>query len=229
MIDIGLVTDALWTDFDDDSYTDLILAGEWMSVSFFKNMNGKFQNVTNKTGIGKYVGWWISISGGDFNDDGNLDIFIVGNDCSTELMAGRQNSYKGLVLKGNGRGEFQVVTIPESGINIKGDMKSLAEIKDLEGNPIYLITKNRGEIQAYRASANLQEEVITVQSMDQVAYLHLSDGSTRKHEFYYGSSYLSQSTRNLTLGNSIVAVDIVDSMGTKEKINRNPNEQLHRF
>ena len=43
---IGMVCDALFTDFDNDGQTDLILAGEWMPVTFLKNENGKFKNVT---------------------------------------------------------------------------------------------------------------------------------------------------------------------------------------
>ena len=40
---IGLVCDAIWTDFDNDGWTDLILAGEWMPVTFFKNDHGKLK------------------------------------------------------------------------------------------------------------------------------------------------------------------------------------------
>ena len=47
-----MVCDALFTDFDNDDQTDLILAGEWMPVTFLKNENGKFKNVTAESGIG---------------------------------------------------------------------------------------------------------------------------------------------------------------------------------
>ena len=50
---IGLVCDALFTDFDSDGATDLILAGEWMPVTFLKNVNGKFKNVTASTGLSR--------------------------------------------------------------------------------------------------------------------------------------------------------------------------------
>ena len=45
---IGLVCDALFTDFDNDGWQDLILVGEWMPVTFLKNAKGVFKNVTRK-------------------------------------------------------------------------------------------------------------------------------------------------------------------------------------
>ena len=75
---IGMVCDALWTDFDNDGATDLIVAGEWMPITFFKNKNGKFENVTAETGIAKQKGWWNSIVAGDFDNDGDID-YIAGN------------------------------------------------------------------------------------------------------------------------------------------------------
>ncbi len=75
---IGLVCDALFTDFDNDGATDLILAGEWMPVTFLKNTNGKFVNVTAATGIENKTGWWNSIVAGDFRHTGRMD-YIVGN------------------------------------------------------------------------------------------------------------------------------------------------------
>jgi len=75
---IGMVCDALFTDFDNDNQVDLLLAGEWMPVVFLKNAGGKFSNVTSSTGIeGKY-GWWNSIVGGDFRHTGRTD-YIIGN------------------------------------------------------------------------------------------------------------------------------------------------------
>jgi len=76
--DIGLVCDAIWTDFDGDGWTDLIVAGEWMPVTFLKNNKGKFENVTNQSGISDQKGWWNSIAAGDFDNDGDVD-YIIGN------------------------------------------------------------------------------------------------------------------------------------------------------
>ena len=78
LIDIGMVCDALWTDFDNDGWQDLVLVGEWMPVTFLKNDKGVFKNVTNESGISQEKGWWNSISAGDFDHDGKTD-YIVGN------------------------------------------------------------------------------------------------------------------------------------------------------
>ena len=42
----GMVTDALFDDFDGDKDLDLIVVGEWMPVTFFENNSGKFSDVT---------------------------------------------------------------------------------------------------------------------------------------------------------------------------------------
>ena len=76
--DIGMVCDALFTDFDGDGQTDLIVVGEWMPVTFFKNANGKFVNVTPASGLSGQTGWWNSIVAGDFRHTGRMD-YIIGN------------------------------------------------------------------------------------------------------------------------------------------------------
>ncbi len=75
---IGLVCDAIWTDFDNDGWVDLVLAGEWMPVRFLKNTKGILSDVTSGTGIQNQVGWWNSITGGDFDNDGDMD-YVIGN------------------------------------------------------------------------------------------------------------------------------------------------------
>ena len=73
----GMVTDALWTDFDNDGKVDLMVVGEFMSVTFFKNGGNKFTKL-NSTGIEQNVGWWNSITSGDYDRDGDID-YVAGN------------------------------------------------------------------------------------------------------------------------------------------------------
>ena len=75
---LGLVTAALWTDFDHDHQVDLIVVGEWMPLHFFKNIDGKLENVSDKSGLSYTEGWWNSINGGDFDRDGDID-YLLGN------------------------------------------------------------------------------------------------------------------------------------------------------
>ena len=75
---LGMVTDARWTDYDNDGWTDLIVVGEWMPIKIFKNETGTFTDVSQKSGVEDTTGWWFSIKEGDFDADGDMD-FIVGN------------------------------------------------------------------------------------------------------------------------------------------------------
>jgi ASPIC and UnbV/FG-GAP-like repeat len=78
LADIGMICDAVWSDFDNDGWPDLMLAGEWMPLKFFKNDHGKFIDVSAQSGINDKHGWWTCITSGDFDNDGDED-YIVGN------------------------------------------------------------------------------------------------------------------------------------------------------
>jgi len=77
---LGMITAALWTDYDHDGWADLALVGEFMNPTFFKNVNGKLCTPLDHstTQNSKLVGWYNSISGGDFDNDGDTD-YILGN------------------------------------------------------------------------------------------------------------------------------------------------------
>ncbi|GAA4322675.1 VCBS repeat-containing protein [Mucilaginibacter gynuensis] len=357
---IGMVCDALFTDFDNDNHPDLILAGEWMPVTFMRYNKGKFENVTPNTGVGDKSGWWNTIIAGDFrhtgrmdyvvgnvglntiyqasdkypvgiiakdfdknggfaaipsiyfpdangerkefpaigrddilkqmisfkkkytnyksyaeatmddilspeqkegalklkanmlqscylrnegngkftmiplpkqaqvsilngmvaddfDGDGNLDVAINGNDYGTDVSTGRYDALNGLMLKGDGKGNFKPLSILESGIYLPCNGKALVKLQNNKGGYMLAASQNRGKLQVMQlkqANRNIKTE-----PFDIVATLKLSNGKTQKQELYYGSSFLSQSGRFLSVGANVVGVAIVNSKGQTRAVN----------
>ena len=73
-MELGMIASALWTDVDNNGWMDLIVVGKWMPITIYLNQNGDF----TKQIIENSSGWWNSINGGDFDNDGDID-YIVGN------------------------------------------------------------------------------------------------------------------------------------------------------
>lgn len=74
----GMITAAQWADFDNDKYPDLIIAGEYMPIRFFKNNRTRLTEVTGVTGLQNMNGLWRSLIAADVDGDGDVD-FIAGN------------------------------------------------------------------------------------------------------------------------------------------------------
>ena len=75
---IGMVTDAVFTDIDNDNDSDLIIVGEWMEVNVLENKQGIFVDATSKYGLEDTRGIWWSITASDLDNDGDDD-YIIGN------------------------------------------------------------------------------------------------------------------------------------------------------
>lgn len=76
---LGLATSAHITDIDKDGLNDIMLVGEWMPIKIFKNSASGFKDISEAMGMGDdTTGWWWSINGADFDNDGDED-YIVGN------------------------------------------------------------------------------------------------------------------------------------------------------
>jgi len=78
LLKAGMVTDALWTDYNGDGLTDLIISGEWMPITVLEFDGNQFRNRTQDLGLQETTGWWFSLEEGDFDRDGDLD-YIAGN------------------------------------------------------------------------------------------------------------------------------------------------------
>jgi hypothetical protein len=356
---IGMVCDALFTDFDNDNQTDLILTGEWMPVTFFKNEKGKFKNITQNSGVSDKTGWWNSIVAGDFrhsgktdyilgnvglntlyqvseeypafvtakdfdktggyvpitslflqdtkgklqefpaegrddileripslrkrydtykpfatatisdifpeammkdaqrlkatmlqscylrnegngkftmiplpkeaqvsvlygmvaddfDGDGNLDVLINGNDFGTEVSIGRLDALNGLLLKGNGKGEFSPLSILQSGIYIPGNGKALVKLRGSQNNYLVAASQNKGNLKLFKM--NQQVQLLKINPDDISAVKSFKNGNSQKEEFYYGTSFLSQSGRFITVNKNIVSIRITDRKGNVRDI-----------
>jgi hypothetical protein len=77
-LDLGMVTDAIWTDYDNDGWEDLLVVRDFNSVLLLRNENGKELVPAKVTGIAPMHGIWYSVAAGDFNKDGYSD-FLIGN------------------------------------------------------------------------------------------------------------------------------------------------------
>ncbi len=72
---IGMVTDAIWQDVNNDTWADLIVVGEWMPITVFLNNTGELMAANP---LANSQGWWTTIKAADLDKDGDND-FIVGN------------------------------------------------------------------------------------------------------------------------------------------------------
>ncbi|GGD17272.1 VCBS repeat-containing protein [Hyunsoonleella pacifica] len=83
---IGMVTDAVFSDIDNDNDQDLLIVGEWMEIKALSNNDGKFEDVSESYGLKDSRGIWWSITASDLDNDGDDD-YIIGN-------LGKNNKFK---------------------------------------------------------------------------------------------------------------------------------------
>lgn len=74
----GMITDGVIVDYNKDGWDDIVLVGDWMSITAFKNNAGKFINDSEKLNLKDTEGWWNAIETADLNQDGYPD-FVLGN------------------------------------------------------------------------------------------------------------------------------------------------------
>jgi hypothetical protein len=151
------------------------------------------------------------ITVGDYDGDGNLDVLLNGNDYGTEPVLGRYDALNGLMLKGDGKGNFSPLSIAQSGIYIPGDGKALVCLKGENGKLLIAASQNKGPIKVFELRRHVN--FIPLQPFDESAIIKYKDGKQQKHELNYGSSFLSQSGRFLVVDSNVVSVQIKNNKG----------------
>ncbi|MBD2703002.1 VCBS repeat-containing protein [Spirosoma sp. BT702] len=129
---------------------------------------------------------------GDFNGDGLPDVLLVGNSYASETYSGWYDAGRGCLLLGDGRGSFRTVPPDVAGIHADGDAKALAMLST--GTECwYVVSNNNGPIQLIKPTKPVKPQ--PAKPGETYRLIKHPDGRTERREFYYGSGYLSQSSR----------------------------------
>lgn len=154
----------------------------------------------------------------DLNDDGHLDVAMTGNDYGNEVFSGRYDACTGIVLLGDGKGNFDYAANSSTGFLVEGDAKALARMKAVSGDLI-IATQNADSLLIFRPAKEIfgSKDFIPLMT-DSRADLMFTDGRKEKIEFYHGSGYLSQSTRSIKIPPGVKQMVVHDFAGKSRVI-----------
>ena len=130
-----MVTDAIWSDFDNDGHKDLIIVGEWMSPTFYKNLNGRLTKIF--VGIENLNGLWQTIIPFDIDKDGDKD-YIIGNwGTNSKFIASKKTPMKLYYGDLDKNGQTETIVAIEK----NGNYYPLEDFNQLSGQMISLKKK----------------------------------------------------------------------------------------
>ena len=105
----GLINSAIWSDFNQDGWIDLIIAAEWSPVLVFQNEEGTLKNRTQELGLSNVTGWWHGIERGDFDDDGDLDYIVTNQGTNTKYHTDPEHPHRLYYGDFDGNGTLDLV------------------------------------------------------------------------------------------------------------------------
>ncbi len=204
----------------EERQTALVLEATYLQSAYVENKgDGSFS--IHPLPVQAQLGPIFGLVADDVDRDGNLDVVLVGNDYGGEVLAGRYDALNGLVLRGNGKGNFRAQSIAGSGFYVPGNAKGLVQLTDSKGAQLVVATQNRGRLCVFRNHTPVM--TLRLQPTDASALLTFADGRKQKVEFCYGTSFLSQSARTLLVSPQVKAVAITNSQGhTRQGLQQPP-------
>ncbi len=214
-----------YRDYGQAHYNDLFTAAErkgtkelkafQMASLFIENLgDGKF-NVTPLPMMAQ-TSPMFGITLADVDDNNKLDIIAIGNSYAPEALTGRYDASVGWILRNSGNNQFNYIPPSTSGFAVCGDAKALVRINLGNRENIIMASQNQGPLKVFKSN---KKQTGTALSKNEVYVVYtFKDGSKRKEEFYFGSSYLSQSGRFATMHNGCISMEIFDINNNKRTI-----------
>jgi hypothetical protein len=193
----------------------LVLKANWMESSYIENKGDGIFDIRELPIQAQFAPIFGMVTE-DFDQDGNLDVLIAGNDYGTEVSVGRHDAMNGLLLKGDGKGNFVGVLPESSGYCVGGDAKGLVRLASAKGEMLLVASQNRNNLKFFSYKNPVKRVVLS--SDEATAILKLKGGKTRKEEVGYGTSFFSQSSRSVVLPANAESAEIISSTGKKRQI-----------
>ncbi|MEO8568228.1 MAG: RNA-binding protein, partial [Ginsengibacter sp.] len=120
------------------------LQANYLNTAFFESsLNGKF--VEKTLPLQAQFSPVFTITSLDYDKDGNSDLLLCGNMNQARLRFGKCDANYGVLLKGDGKGNFIYINQPQSGFHLWGDVRSV-----VNNNGVLLFGINKGAIKAYK-------------------------------------------------------------------------------
>jgi enediyne biosynthesis protein E4 len=106
--EIGMITDAVWEDIDNDNKKDLIIVGDWMAPQIFKNTGRRLAEF--KSNLTEFSGFWNAVSCVDLNNDDKKDLVLGNKGTNTSYKATKENPMKLFVNDFDANGTIEQIT-----------------------------------------------------------------------------------------------------------------------
>ena len=90
----------------------------------------------------------------DIDQDGNIDLLLAGNEYQTEVSTGRYDASYGLLMKGNGKGQFRSVGPAVSGLILDGDIKHMKIIQAGKHQRFLVAALNNDSLKCFKINRN---------------------------------------------------------------------------
>ncbi len=143
---VGNVTSAAWVFNGDTGRPDLVIAGEWMGIKYFKNQNGRFEDVSEEKGLGDLNGFWQSVHAADLTGNGHMDLVVGNFGINSRIQASPENPLMLFVNDFDGDGQ----TEPLIAYEVNGELKPFEQLDELSAQ----ITDMTQRVRSYREFAS---------------------------------------------------------------------------
>jgi enediyne biosynthesis protein E4 len=120
------------------------LSADHFETAYFENNNGVFN--AKKLPLQAAFFPVYAISTGDFDRDGKQDILLAGNIEQARIKIGKIDAGYGVLLKGDGKGNFEYVPQLQSGLTVLGCTRDIVPVKSKMGDHLIFAVNDKAPV-----------------------------------------------------------------------------------